>query len=252
MSNENTLLAGILQKDPSDWTVEERRRIGEEYISERKSRERLEEIAYEDDLTGLSNYRRFMSQLEGEIERLERYDAEVDLSVIGIDLDRFKLLNDEFGHAMANRALINIADEMERSTRRYDIHRYGGDEFSVVLPGADEEEAVKVAERLEEDVMDLQMWERFRAEDYGFGLSVGVSEYDEDDYRSEETDLTPEDKAEAFYHLADRAMYTSKEDGEGRIAVARSSEGYGEAFERFKSGEVNQDDIEAYYDTFIA
>jgi diguanylate cyclase (GGDEF)-like protein len=112
-----------------------------------EARDRLRIEATHDALTDLLNRRAIMELLDREVERAHR--EQLDLSVVMLDLDHFKMVNDQLGHSAGDEVLRDSAALLRRLLRSYDaIGRYGGEEFIVVLPGCDLETAQFVAERL--------------------------------------------------------------------------------------------------------
>jgi len=111
----------------------------------------LREQVMTDPLTGLFNLRYFHQALEQELERTER--TRISTSLMMIDLDFFKEVNDTWGHEAGNEVLKQTADLIRASTRRLDVQcRYGGEEFVVILPSSERRLAVQVAERLRENI----------------------------------------------------------------------------------------------------
>jgi diguanylate cyclase (GGDEF)-like protein len=135
---------------------------------------KLEQLASTDGLTGLTNYRAFSEALEGEWARARR--AARPLSVVMIDVDRFKAFNDTFGHRSGDEALRKVAGAMGPLAKREGdiVARYGGDEFAIVLAGSDRHGALRIAEhaRLAVEALDLR-----DSEDSAdrLTLSVGVA-----------------------------------------------------------------------------
>ena len=118
--------------------------------------ERMEKLAITDGLTGLFNQRYFSEMAEKEISRAVRYQK--PLSIIMIDLDHFKQVNDQFGHLMGDQMLQLITRNCTRILRNVDIiSRYGGEEFTVMLPETDLKEGLAVAERLREAIASSQV-----------------------------------------------------------------------------------------------
>jgi diguanylate cyclase (GGDEF)-like protein len=107
----------------------------------------MEQLAITDPLTGLYNRRHFFFLATTEMERAARYNK--DLSVIMIDLDHFKLVNDTYGHKTGDQVLQSIAQSANQALRRIDVMgRYGGEEFAILLPETNMEKGMIVAERL--------------------------------------------------------------------------------------------------------
>ena len=171
------------------------------------AQETLRRAAVRDSLTGLLNHREFYRRLTDEIARAERENAPV--SVLMIDLDYFKNINDTYGHLRGDTVLREVAGVISQSVREEDVvSRYAGDEFAVILPGAAEVDGLRIAERLRlgcEGVM--------RAADLdGDGevtLSIGLATRRPGEYTANYT-----------VELADMALYRAKETGRDRVEVA--------------------------------
>lgn len=176
-------------------------------ISERKRVEQeLRRMATTDPLTGLWNRRRFMELSEGELSRLRRYGRPV--SVLMLDIDHFKAVNDTNGHAAGDEALCLLADLCRAELRETDhLGRLGGEEFAVLLPETGLDEAADVAERLRQRLaagaFPLPCGVTLR-----MTVSIGVASCAEDD--------TTVDGA---LGRADRALYRAKNGGRNRVAV---------------------------------
>ncbi|QDU80264.1 Response regulator PleD [Polystyrenella longa] len=133
------------------------------------------ELAESDPLTGLMNRRAFDERCEREIENSLRLN--LPLSCLLIDLDYFKQVNDTFGHGTGDQALKWVALLMHECTRKYDILcRFGGDEFSILLPRAKELQAVEIAERLRETIIKKPL--KVGKENIHLNLTVGVAQWD--------------------------------------------------------------------------
>jgi diguanylate cyclase (GGDEF)-like protein len=174
--------------------------------------QRIETIALFDDLTGVYNYRFMDHRLREEIARCERYGR--PLSVIYIDMDHFKLVNDRHGHQTGNEVLHEIGEVLKANARTNDlVGRLGGDEFFAILPETRVEDAVAVAERFARAVRTL----RYRTRDGTMidylRLSIGLAGYPRN---ATETD--------ALLAASDRAMYRAKQSGGDTIEVASISE----------------------------
>jgi diguanylate cyclase (GGDEF)-like protein len=131
--------------------------------------EQVHHLAISDPLTGLANYRRLLDELESETERTNRSNR--PFSVLLLDLDGLKKINDTYGHLVGSRALCRVADILRIHCRSIDTAaRYGGDEFALVLPEAEETEAESVAGRIRH-VMEMD------PEKPPLSASIGISVY---------------------------------------------------------------------------
>ena len=163
--------------------------------------QQLREMADTDGLTGIANRRTFDEALERELSRAARSGEEV--SLVLLDIDHFKRLNDDHGHQVGDDVLRRVARAIAGATRRYDLAaRYGGEEFAVILPRTPREDAAMVAERLRRHGVDAPG-------DPGCTVSAGVATY-------------PHDAADpaALIVRADEALYASKHAGRDRLTVA--------------------------------
>jgi diguanylate cyclase (GGDEF)-like protein len=169
-------------------------------ISEHKISQ-IAEIAIKDGLTQLFDASTFRAKLETEIKRYKRYGSEV--SVLMIDIDDFKQFNDAYGHQKGDQILAEVASIIEKKTRDLDIcSRYGGEEFSVILPQTDCSAALNIADRIRRRI-EL----KFKK---GSGLTVSVG-----------CAMCPEDgkSADVLVKKADKALYFSKENGKNQITA---------------------------------
>jgi len=160
----------------------------------------LWDMAVTDSLTGLYVRRYFMVKLQEEIHRAERYGKR--LSVIMADLDRFKKINDTYGHDAGDRALKTISQFLQKNIRDVDaIARYGGEEFVMLIPDADKEAAYCLAQRLREELAKVKF------EDLPpITISLGIATFP-----SDSTDI------EELIKKADAAMYEAKQKGRNRV-----------------------------------
>lgn len=139
--------------------------------------ERVSHMAVSDPLTGLANYRRLLDVLENETERSDRSGR--PFSVLLLDLDGLKTINDSYGHLVGSRAICRLADILRVHCRAIDTAaRYGGDEFALVLPESEEDEARRVADRIREVLAG-------DTEPPRFSVSIGISFYRGDGERVE-------------------------------------------------------------------
>ncbi len=165
--------------------------------------EKLRELAITDDLTKLYNSRHFYHQLENEINRYQRYQR--PLSLLLIDVDHFKEFNDTHGHLEGDKVLYKIAKLITSCLRTMDTaYRYGGEEFTVILPETTCDSAMAVSERINDVVKN----ELFIGDDKkDMSVSIGVTEY------------LPGEQVTEFVSRADKAMYMAKEGGRNRTSL---------------------------------
>jgi diguanylate cyclase (GGDEF)-like protein len=165
---------------------------------------RLYEIATLDRKTGLFNHGHFQNRLVEEIERAERYKS--DLSLMMLDLDHFKQVNDTHGHVVGDEVLKKVARTLREQIRSFDIPaRFGGEEFMVILPETDGQSSLIVAERLRKAVEKLSFDSAKKR--FSISVSIGVANF------VHETSLTDD----LFIDRADRALYHAKETGRNRV-----------------------------------
>ena len=139
--------------------------------------EQVHHLAVSDPLTGLANYRRLLDVLENETERTDRTGR--PFSVLLLDLDGLKKINDNFGHLFGSRAICRLADVLRIHCRAVDTAaRYGGDEFALVLPESTEDDAHRVANRIREVLAN-------DTEQPPLSASIGISTYRGDGERIE-------------------------------------------------------------------
>jgi two-component system, cell cycle response regulator len=170
---------------------------------EEKNRE-LERLSISDGLTGLYNHRHIHGLIHEEYERVERtHDC---MSVAMFDLDRFKGVNDTYGHPAGDRVLVELADILRESARDIDrLGRYGGEEFIALLPETCVEDATVFVERVRREVA-RRHFDVGRDEPLRMTLSAGVATYPHELVEGVET----------LVRLADEALYTAKAAGRNR------------------------------------
>jgi diguanylate cyclase (GGDEF)-like protein/PAS domain S-box-containing protein len=183
------LVSGIV------FDVSEQKRMEE--LLEAKNR-RLEEMSRRDYLTDLYNRRALMEKLDFEIKRRNR--TKTSLSVVMLDLDHFKQVNDTHGHQVGDQVLVQVADLLRKTVREIDIvGRYGGEEFLVILPDCPAKEAVNVAERIRAGVAGF---------DFNLSLKLtisgGVAEY-------------IGGNSDNLIEIADQNLYLAKNSGRNKI-----------------------------------
>lgn len=167
----------------------------------RLSRSRLSVMAERDALTGARNRHSLEPMLEAALEKQRQQETPASLLVI--DLDHFKEINDRFGHDVGDRALKEVAEILIHATRAGDdVFRYGGEELVVLANGAKSEPAGRLAEKLRQRIR------RTPLESLGpLSVSIGVTEARSDD--------TPE----SWFRRADELMYRAKEEGRNRVVI---------------------------------
>jgi len=174
--------------------------------------ERMQRQATTDGLTGLANHRAFYDILEKELWRSRRYGGEI--SLIMVDIDNLKKINDVYGHRVGDKVIKEISRKIKTCIRQIDTAaRYGGDEFAVILPNTALAEATVVAERMVDMVSSSPItWEKGQI---ALSISVGLGQY--------EGDISPED----ITNRSDQALYSAKEAGKNTVRIFEPSKKYG-------------------------
>ena len=163
---------------------------------------RLYDEAIKDSLTGLYHHKYFMERLQEEMERFKRYRH--DMSLLMIDIDHFKKINDTFGHPVGDRVLREVSTLLKQISRKVDIvARYGGEEFVILLPDTKKKGALIMAERLRKSVEEMPLGDNLKVT-----VSIGISCCDE-----REKELSQGE----FIEHADNALYRAKENGRNRV-----------------------------------
>lgn len=170
----------------------------------RESNRQLERLSHTDPLTGLANRRSFIDTLLREFERSQR--GNLPLALIMVDADHFKQINDHYGHLLGDQVLIALAEALQHFMRPYDTAaRFGGEEFAVILPATDLDQALLVAGRLRERVAARLFTGAL--EGLQVTVSLGVAALPHPRI------LTPEQ----LLHAADTALYQAKHNGRDRV-----------------------------------
>jgi diguanylate cyclase (GGDEF)-like protein len=166
--------------------------------------EKMQRQATSDGLTGLANHKTFYEVLEKELWRSRRYGGQI--SLIMIDIDNLKQINDTYGHRVGDKVITKISSKISSCIRQVDTAaRYGGDEFAVILPNTLLDAAVMVAERMLEAVSHATVaWKR---EQVPLSISVGVGQYG--------ADASPEE----ITSNSDEALYAAKQAGKNTFRI---------------------------------
>lgn len=163
----------------------------------------IERLAMTDGLTGLFNHRHFQERLSQEFNRLERFSEPISLLLI--DIDYFKKVNDTYGHPVGDAVLKGVADKVRKTVRTIDIPaRYGGEEFAVILLNTDAKGAMNMAERLRKTVMNTEFFSEQKT--FHVTISIGISTYAEG----------IKEGREKFIERADKSLYHAKRNGRNR------------------------------------
>lgn len=173
--------------------------------------EESQRLATTDGLTGLMNRRAFVTELRREIERSARTGTPTSLLLL--DLDHFKAINDTHGHGAGDAVLVAVAKTLQRESRAYDcVGRWGGEEFVVALPSTDQERALVVAERMRDAIAKLRV---VNSQGVAMPLSASIG--------AAQLEPAPGvESVDALVDRADRAMYSAKVGGRNRVCRAAS------------------------------
>jgi diguanylate cyclase (GGDEF)-like protein len=165
-------------------------------------RQKVEREARTDELTGLSNRRHMYEYMQYTLQRLRR--RRLPLSVLLIDVDNFKLINDNYGHQFGDRVLIRIAHSLKQCLRNHDaIARWGGEEFLVLLAESDNAAAKTVAEKLRSTIEAMPI--EFKDNMLSMTISIGIHT------------ANPEVSLDTLLSRADENLYAAKNSGRNRI-----------------------------------
>jgi diguanylate cyclase (GGDEF)-like protein/PAS domain S-box-containing protein len=180
--------------------ITERKRA-EEALKE--SEKKYRELSIVDDLTQLYNSRHFYFQLKIELDRSNRY--ELPLTLLMLDLDNFKAFNDAYGHVKGDQVLMRIGQVLKRCLRETDFaYRYGGEEFTILLPMTTSADGAVTAERI---------WAEFKKETFSpapgqdvyVTVSIGIAQYKQ------------QEEMKVFVHRVDQLMYQAKKNGKDLV-----------------------------------
>jgi len=175
-------------------------------IAMEQKQQKMKNLAMEDKLTGLYNRRYFQSVMKKELNRARRYGAL--LSLILIDIDHFKKINDTFGHSVGDAVLKKLSKIFRDSARKVDIvFRYGGDEFAIICPISGTRSSRIFAERLIETIKKKPCI--YSGTKLNVTISVGICKY-----------TSVSSSIEKIVKMADEALYLAKQNGRNQVCVA--------------------------------
>ncbi|MBT3390027.1 MAG: diguanylate cyclase [Chloroflexi bacterium] len=171
--------------------------------------QKTKQLAISDPLTGIYNRRHFFSLLQQELERARRQHS--PLAVMMFDIDDFKAINDQYGHAAGDQVLIETVQLCQQHLRAYDVmSRYGGDEFAIYLPQTDLELASHVARRLCASIRAHIIQSNHHS--FQRTVSIGVAA----------CSCKQQDSADSLMAIADKALYQAKQNGKDQIATEQT------------------------------
>jgi diguanylate cyclase (GGDEF)-like protein/PAS domain S-box-containing protein len=169
----------------------------------RESENRYRELSIVDDLTQLYNSRYFYHQLKMEMDRTDRYGQ--PLTLLLLDLDDFKRFNDVYGHVEGDQVLLRLGQVVKRCLRETDsAYRYGGEEFTILLPMTTSGEGVVTAERIRTE-FKKETFSPAPGQDVHVTVSIGLAQY------------KPQEEMKAFVHRTDQLMYQGKKNGKDMV-----------------------------------
>ncbi len=173
----------------------------------KEANDKLRELAIRDELTGLYNHRYFQDQLENEITRAARYKHPVSLLLL--DLDFFKKVNDTYGHPAGDHVLRETGSTLNKLVRQSDtVARYGGEEFAIILPETATTSAKVLAQRVRRGIEQLRI--KFEKQTIPITVSIGLACTDMTDATMSRTEIISK---------SDQALYRAKHEGRNRVAL---------------------------------
>lgn len=173
------------------------------FIKTSQSYQKAKELSVRDGLTGLYNHRHFEEMLSYTVAHSDRYDEKA--SLIMIDLDDLKYVNDTYGHQAGDSVLAFVGKVLVESLRKIDVSaRYGGDEFAIILPNTNKRGSLIVAQKIKNSIKNMPF--KFKGDEFNLTLSIGIATYPEN---------APD--SETLVEKADKALYESKEQGKDKV-----------------------------------
>lgn len=184
----------------------------EKFVENEVLTEKLEAMVRVDELTKIANRKGYNEALEQALEVTQRFEK--PLTLLLIDVDYFKQYNDHLGHQAGDRCLRGIAKLISNHARRAidTAARIGGEEFALILPSCDQEQAVTIADNMQEALAKQMIYHPASPISPNVTISVGITEF------------TPNDDSGTLYNKADMALYEAKHQGRNCFVVATDSE----------------------------
>lgn len=174
-------------------------------LTESKTREEMRMLSLTDEVTGLFNQRKLIEDLELYMARYQH--DQMGFSLLFVDIDYFKNVNDQFGHVVGSQLLVDMSQVLKAQLRSSDlVYRYGGDEFIVLLPRTSVEETKKIALRISESVKGSEFSIFQSDKTYRLSLSIGLAQFPQD-----------ATSVKGIIDFADKMMYMSKKSGRGKV-----------------------------------
>ncbi len=168
---------------------------------------RTQELSITDSLTGLHTHKYFMERLDEEIKRAARYRE--NFALFMIDIDKFKIFNDTYGHQYGDKVLRLVAQSIRKNVRETDISgRYGGEEFSVILLNSEKETASSLAEKVRKNIENLKF--NFEGDNVNVTVTIGIAAFPDNP------------TAESIVTAADRALYEGKRKGRNKVVFSKN------------------------------
>lgn len=204
-------------------------RLSQDFIELKEEVSKLSELVSTDTLTGLHNYRYFTEVILKEIERSQRTGLPTTLMML--DADHFKGINDQWGHETGNQALQLIATSIQNNVRQLDLAcRYGGEEFAVILPSTDIATSIQVAERIRQAIENAHIMSGENC--IKLTISIGISSY---------AGKRNDDNWHKLVERADQELYRAKEQGRNQVCHSPNDN---------IEQQVNEDEKSALFDMF--
>ena len=204
------LFVSMIEQSTLRRLAREHHKLVDEMQRRAEAEEELKRLALTDDLTGVANRRQFFMLAKKAIERSRRYHSPVAVAIM--DIDRFKLVNDRYGHDVGDRVIVGVAEAALGIVRGADsVARLGGEEFGILLEQAGPDTALEIAERLRSAVCELRV-ECPAGEPVRVTVSLGV-----DPMKIGESDI------DAALKRADDALYKAKRGGRNRVVMSEAA-----------------------------